>query len=214
MISGVCHYIYEVILPGIFSPIPTSCTMRRCIVFDQVRYDIFNHLNPTTMGQNNVISTAITAADKQAAIDLIHSIKPLLANVMQYHLAPKQRREVAKMGDKTLAFVDKSLELMDQNPELIATFLNVSEARKDYELARSLYDILLALKPIVRALEDAMILAGSEAYEASLIYYAIIKSAAKGKEPGIQALYDELHKRFPRGKQAYTSEELNEPHND
>jgi hypothetical protein len=43
-------------------------------------------------------------------------------------------------------------------------------------------------------------IAGSEAYQAALVFYKSVKMAAAQDIPGTKAVYDELKIRFPGGK--------------
>jgi hypothetical protein len=43
-------------------------------------------------------------------------------------------------------------------------------------------------------------LAGSEAYQAALVFYKSVKMAAAHDVPGAKAVYEELKTRFPGGK--------------
>lgn len=83
------------------------------------------------------------------------------------------------MGDKSIAFVSKALELAAQNPILVPAYLDLSEAEKDFELTQNLMPIEQELLTLLRAVEDVMMVAGSDV-------------------PGAQAVYDELSSRFPR----------------
>jgi hypothetical protein len=75
----------------------------------------------------------------------------------------------------------------------------VAEARKDYALSRALTSIEQEVSTLLRSIEDANMIAGSEAYDAALVFYNAVKGASKGNIPGSQAIYDDLSQRFPRG---------------
>jgi hypothetical protein len=82
-----------------------------------------------------------------------------------------ERMELPKMGDKTIGFVQKTLEYSWENPELVPSFLNVVDFEADlrgFETFRSLYQPVLQ---IADALSDTMLLTGSEPYTAALIFY-------------------------------------------
>jgi hypothetical protein len=49
---------------------------------------------------------------------------------------------------------------------------------------------------------------GSEAYQASLIFYNSAKMAARQDIPGAKAVYDELRKRFPGAKQSSANTDM------
>jgi hypothetical protein len=50
------------------------------------------------------------------------------------------------------------------------------------------------------AIDDTEMAAGSEAYQAALVFYKSIKMAAEQDIPGAKAVYEELKTRFPGGK--------------
>jgi len=105
------------------------------------------------------------------------------------------------MGDKTLAFVNKALEYANAYPALTPGYLDVAEGQKDYALSRDLYIIFQKINALCRAVEDTMMVSGSEAYEAARIFYKSVQSAASGNVPGSTAILEDLQQRFPgRGK--------------
>jgi hypothetical protein len=62
------------------------------------------------MSQENLVSVVIPA-DKLTAIQTnINALSTSLENYLLFNLTPSDRLELSKMGDKTLAFVQKSLE--------------------------------------------------------------------------------------------------------
>jgi hypothetical protein len=58
--------------------------------------------------------------------------------------------------------------------------------------------------PRIRQLDenasDTEMTAGSEAYQAALVFYKSVKMAAAQDVPGAKAVYEELKTRFPGGK--------------
>ena len=149
----------------------------------------------------NKVSITITAdavAKINAAIATINSNLPLLIN-----LTAEERQALPKMGDKTLAFVTKSLEYAKQNPSLVPTFMTVAEFEKDVNAVTQLNNILRPLQQLTEKLEDTTLEAGSEAYSAALVFYTAVKGAAKAGVPGIKNISDDLQARFPgRSKSA------------
>lgn len=156
------------------------------------------------MSKKNQISAAITAAQSTAVLADFNSISDTLKDVLTINLSADDRSNMLKMGDKTLAFVQKALEYASQNAALCPVFLDLPEAKKDYELAASLQLIKQKAAALLRAIEDAEMVAGSEAYDASLIFYASVKGAARSNVPGSQAIEDDLKQRFPRKRSERT----------
>ena len=150
------------------------------------------------MSQENKISAVITQQQKEAVNTALTSVNTNLKDVLIFNLSAQDRLEIAKMGDKTLAFVDKALQYAAQQPSLVPQFLDVVEANKDFQLAKDLTGILQQLNTLSRAVEDALMVAGGEAYDASLIFYNAVKGASRSNLPGSQAIADDLKQQFPR----------------
>lgn len=150
------------------------------------------------MAQNNKVSMEVTAEQIQAVKKHVEGIGTELKDVLNLSLSAEERVELLKMGDKSVAFVTKALELASQNPALVPAYLDIVEAKKDFQLTQSLLPVRQQLETLLRAVEDVMMIAGSEAYDASLIYYNSVKGASRSNVPGAQAVWDELSPRFPR----------------
>jgi len=101
-----------------------------------------------------------------------------------------------KMGDKSQAFVEKSLEYASTNPTLVPTYLDLPEVKKDLKLFQDLGSILKQVSTLQRAVEDTMMVAGSEAYDGGLVFYASVKGASRVNVPGSEAISDDLQKRY------------------
>jgi len=152
------------------------------------------------MSKKNQISAAITTAQSTAVLESISSINESLKHVLTINLTGDDRLGMLKMGDKTLAFVQKALEYASQHESLRPSFLDLPEAKKDYELAAGLQVIKQGLGALLRAVEDSQMIAGSEAYDAALIFYNSVKGAARSNIAGAQAIENDLKQRFPRRK--------------
>jgi hypothetical protein len=151
------------------------------------------------MSQLNQIALDIPKAD---LAEIKADIQKLSAKLMPYlkTLAAAERMELPKMGDKTVGFVQKTLEYCRETPELVPSFLNVADFEADlraFETLRSLYQPVLQIND---ALADTFVLAGSEAYTAALIFYNATKNAVKSKVPKAETIYSDLSARFAKGK--------------
>jgi hypothetical protein len=154
------------------------------------------------MAQKNKLSASIDPAVKTAALASIATIRTQLDPLLHITLTPLDRQELLKMGDKTQAFVEKSLEHAERSPELVPPFFDLPEAQKDYKLASDLGELSRSLDKLLQEVNDAWMLAGSEAYDAALIFYGSIKAASRTDSGGVESIYADLSQRFPRGKQA------------
>jgi hypothetical protein len=141
----------------------------------------------------NRISASLTPEDKQAVMAAIATLRE--------KFSPEERRSLPKMGDKSRAFVQKALELAQQNEGILPRAFDLEEMRKDVQLAADLYPILLAIAQLHEWVDDTYLVVGSEAYAGALLIYNAAKMNNIG---GLDDALDELGKRFARkarGKQ-------------
>jgi hypothetical protein len=151
---------------------------------------------------NNKVSVGINTADKQAVMQNIAALQTQLQPVLLFNLTSDERLAMARMGDKTLSFVDKALTYAGQNPALAPSFLNLEEANKDFALATDLADIQKKLATLLQAVEDTLTVAGSEALEAGLVFYNAIKGAKSSNIAGAENIHNDLATHFPRRRSA------------
>lgn len=112
-------------------------------------------------------------------------------------LTPEERSVLPIMGDKTVAFVEKSLDMAKSNPQLLPPYLDIPELERDLKLAKALNPIINDLEIILSNLKDTSLLAGSEAYSAALVFYNTVKAAQRTNVSGAETIYNELKERFP-----------------
>jgi len=148
------------------------------------------------MSQENLISTTIPAETLADILAKVNALNASLANYLLFNLTPSDRLEISKMGDKTIAFVQKSLEYAQMNPTLVPVYLDVPEAKKDLALVQDLNTVLKQISTLQRAIEDTAMVAGSEAYNAALVFYNSVKGASRVNVPGSEAVYNDLQQRF------------------
>lgn len=68
--------------------------------------------------------------------------------------------------------------------------------RRDVEMFEALYPLLLSLNQLQELMDDTYIAVGSEAYAAALLVYNYAKASGKGA--GLDAVVDEMGRRFAR----------------
>lgn len=123
------------------------------------------------------------------------------------NLSTSERKALSKMGDKTIAFVDKCLEYADKHQDLVPSYLDITELKKDFDLSKKLFKVLKRLEPLTEKVSDTYIAAGSEAFSAARNFYDSIKAAAKAGVPGTDVIAAELKKRFVRSSRAAENRE-------
>lgn len=158
----------------------------------------------------NVISLQLSEEEKTQVKGHIDGLISILGPKL-HTLVPEEKRDLPKMGDKTVAFVEKALEYGEQYPNYMPGFIDVPEAKIDFETVRLLRNVHTPLSRLANEIDDSMTLAGSEAYSAALSIYKVLKNAAAMGQPGAKEAANELKNRFPRArKKTEQAENVNE----
>lgn len=126
----------------------------------------------------------------KAALDTIQQKLPFLIN-----LTADERRSLVKMGDKSLAFVNNSLNAAQANRNILPVSFDVEEFVRDYQLAVTLTELLTGLRQLEEKMDDTLMAVGSEAMSSSLTVYNYVKTAAK-TTPGLKTVAEQLGDRF------------------
>jgi hypothetical protein len=138
-------------------------------------------------------------AQAQANIDAANAVlAPYLLP-----LTPDERHDMAKMGNKTLSFVEKAQDYAHKYPTLCPSYLNLTGFDTDMADATGLRTVHISAKQLSDGIDDTMMVAGSEAYLAALTFYNAIKAAAAQDIPGAKEVYADLKARFPRVKRKH-----------
>jgi len=144
----------------------------------------------------NKVSFVLSEEEKtqvnQAIETLVTVFEPKLS-----HLTADDKKELPKMGNKTVSFVEKSLEYADLYPGFMPAFIDIPEAKVDLESVKTLRQLFLPLERITNEIDDTITLAGSEAYSSALSIYKVLKNAASMGQPGAAEATSELKSRFP-----------------
>ncbi len=156
------------------------------------------------MDGDNRISIEITQEQVTLFLTEVTKLKNMLPAGL-VTLTPEERHSYAKMGDKTIAFVEKALDYGRLYPNLVPAYINLIELEKDIKAVRTLLTYLHSIEEMYARLDDSILLAGSEAYTAALTIYASVKEAAKRNVAGAKIASDELKQRFP-GRKPKTEE--------
>jgi hypothetical protein len=154
---------------------------------------------------NNVHSTSIPKDLLEQAMAKLDEVMELLKAYL-YSLTPEDRQDLLKMGDKSLAFVEKTSELASANPLFVPAFVSLDDLKTDLADALNLRTLSNRLHQLSREVDDTVMLAGSEAFTQALSIYSMVKQAARDNVPGAEVMFDELQKRFALGRPKKTVE--------
>jgi len=142
----------------------------------------------------NIISisfddTALTTIDQA-----LEALEGQLTGLID--LSVEQRRALPKMGDKSEAFCRQTLNVLQQNPQLVPPSLDLAEAQRDLLALDALRSRSSRLRQLMGRVEDTELALGSDVMSASLDGYALLKVLGKGS--GLEALRKEMGARFAK----------------
>ncbi|MGE5604128.1 MAG: hypothetical protein ACM3YE_00365 [Bacteroidota bacterium] len=148
------------------------------------------------MSQKNLISFNIPEADLAEIKSCIATLQTkLMPHLIK--LSPDERQELLKMGDKTVSFVQKTLEYCKNNPDLVPPFINVDELAVDVAAVETIRSIYQPMLQMTDSLSDTMALSGSESFSTSLMFYSAIKNAMRQNIQKAETIHNDLSARFP-----------------
>jgi hypothetical protein len=116
------------------------------------------------------------------------------------NLTKEQSRKLQKMGDKSFAFLSKTMSYATDRPDLIPPCSDMVDFKRDYELTNKLRQLLEMAGPVIQKMRDSYFLVGAQAFLAARKYYGYVKAAAVAGAPGSTAICLDLGKRYARIK--------------
>jgi hypothetical protein len=149
------------------------------------------------MSTQDQISTEIPAAVIEKVLKALQESKAALTPYL-HALTDVEKRALFKMGDKTIATVQKVRSYVETNPEFVPTYMDKAEFLKDEAVAEQLSPVVSLAEQLVADVQDTITLAGSEALLAAMLYYGQVKEAYKKGIPASKPIYEDLSKRFAK----------------
>lgn len=149
------------------------------------------------MSLQNQISIEIPTTVISEVTQKLQECKTLLAPYLQ-GLTSKQRQDMYKMGDKTVATVQKIKSYVDTNPEFVPSYMDKPEFLKDEAVVTLLNPITNLAKQLYTDTSDTVMLAGSEAIKQALFYYGSVNEAQSKGVATAKPIYEDLSERFAR----------------
>lgn len=145
---------------------------------------------------SNRVTAAIPPADLARALDLLKQARALLEPYL-HPLTPDERKNMVKMGDKSVGFMTKLLDYAANSPAFVPAFVNFDELKQDVGTATDLAPVEQFAAQLALDLGSTVLLAGSEGMTQASPVYQNIRFLAQQQQPGAQLAYDDLRQRFP-----------------
>ncbi|MEQ9217815.1 MAG: hypothetical protein RLO17_07230 [Cyclobacteriaceae bacterium] len=111
-------------------------------------------------------------------------------------LTTDDRRKVVKMGESGKPFVRKIVEYTKSDGQFLPAFVDREQLEVDMNAVDTLHSFNRPLSQLMGALNDSILLSGSEAMQAALAYYQSVKQAARLNVPDAKVIVDDLSSRF------------------
>ena len=143
---------------------------------------------------NNLITGELPVDQQKALLQTIIDIQSKLPFLLD--LTTADRRSLPKLGDKSRAFIDHGLVLASQNPGILPRNFDLDQYNPEVTLVRQLEPIVLAMRQLMKRLEDTFMAVGSDAYSQTLVVYQVAKLADKNGL--LDEHLDSLAQRFAR----------------
>jgi hypothetical protein len=155
------------------------------------------------MSSQNQISIEIPQTVITDVMQKLQECKAALAPYLQ-GLTAEERHSLFKMGNKTVANVQKTKSYVDTNPEFVPSYMNKDEFLKDEAVVSQLNPIANLATQLAIDVEDTVMLAGSEALQMAMLYYGQVKEANSRGIPTARPIYDDLSQRFSKRSKKIT----------
>jgi hypothetical protein len=141
------------------------------------------------------IKATLPSAEDQAAVKAaIASLKQKLPFLI--NLDPADRKSMPRSGGKVQTFIKDALDVAVQNPAVLPVAFDVNEMIGDMQLLGYLTSVQLAVRQLMRQIDDTVIQVGSQAYAAARTVYASASSHFAG--PQLEVAANQLGKHFGR----------------
>lgn len=149
------------------------------------------------MSTQNQLSILIPTTVIDEVMLKLQECKTSLAPYLQ-GLTTEERKSLFKMGNKTVANVQKTKSYVDTNPEFVPGYMDKTEFLKDEAIVSLLSPISNLALQLATDVDDTVMLAGSEALQAAMLYYGQVKEANSRGIPTARPIYEDLSLRFSK----------------
>lgn len=141
---------------------------------------------------DNRIAAAITPAQLTALAGAVRTIRDNLPFLIE--LSAEDRQELFKAGPKSRDFLELALATAQEHPDVLPRSFSLEQFAEDVTLFHTLERPYVALRDLLREVEDTRIAVGAEAMEAGRAVYHYVQGYP-GSAP-LQEAYEALRVRF------------------
>ena len=121
------------------------------------------------MALENLISVGFTEEELQALDTHLAAIETIVKGKC-ISLTPDERKEYARLGNKSENWSRKIMDYMQSQPELTPAFVDQNETQSDYQARRELQPREARAKAVADMLNDTLLLLGTDLYHSCIAY--------------------------------------------
>jgi len=146
--------------------------------------------------KSHMAQTQRTEPLTEAQLDSINGSLATIDTQLEFlvGLAPDERQRLAKMGQKTRAFVVDAITVGTGNPGMLPRSLDPANMRGKMALTDQLRELSAKVGQLAERLDDTLTLAGSEMYEDARLIYKLTKT--KATADGLNSASQGMARRF------------------
>lgn len=142
----------------------------------------------------NKIDATLSVADRDKILDFIGQARALLPFLID--LTTEDRQSLVKMGDSGRPFVEETLNLVEQDDTFMPRSFDKAEMRRDNDFYEIMKPVMTQLTQLSEAVNDTMMLTGSDLIMGGLDVYRNAKDNGRGEN--LDNLVPLLGNRFKR----------------
>jgi hypothetical protein len=154
---------------------------------------------PTKSPIPNEFDLVFPPDDLKSCQDSLETLDSILSRLL-INISADDVRGLAKFGPRNNDFIYRAMAIIRAMPEYKPGFLDLDAFQRDLDAITLLAGLLDKLRKCFDLVEDSMMVAGSEGYQAALAIYAALKSAARLGSNDAQVAVDDLAQRLPQRK--------------
>ena len=141
----------------------------------------------------NLVSLDISADDLAAMDQAIATLETLTKPFIT--LSADDNSGLVKMGDKSVAFCQQTVQVLDQNKDILPPTFDFEEMGDDLAAYAALQSRVLRIREVLAKMDDTQTALGSDVMVAASEGYALMKLF--GKAEGLSALKQAMRVRRP-----------------
>jgi hypothetical protein len=148
----------------------------------------------------NLINLTLTSAELKEVTDALEIVTEKLNAVLSKSITKETLDTMQKLGDRSIFFTQRAIEIASQEPSLVPSYLDVNQAKTDLALFLQLQDLDTKMQYLANLLQNNKSLAGAEALDFANDFYNTIRFLKNNNHPVAKQAFEELSDRYQKQK--------------